>query len=232
MLGSRISLVALMVAAAPALQARAQEALPDIDIIATSPEAGAGIEKSKISTNPITISRKDLDRDHALTLTETLARRNASININEVAGNPFQPDVTYRGFSASPVAGTPQGLAIYQDGVRINEAFGDAVNWDLIPTVAIANGDIVSGNPLFGLNALGGALTLEMKNGFTWQGFEADGRGGSYGRRVGTLQYGKQIDNWAAYLAFEGIGDGGWRQRSGSSVLRGFADLGYKGYKT
>ena len=232
MLGSRISLVALMVAAAPALQARAQEALPDIDIIAAAPEAGAGIEKSKISTNPITVSRKDLDRDHALVVTETLARRNASINLNEVAGNPFQPDVTYRGFSASPLSGTPQGLAVYQDGVRINEAFGDVVNWDLIPTVAIANGDIVSGNPLFGLNALGGALTLEMKNGFTWQGFEADGRGGSYGRRVGALQYGKRIDNWAAYLAFEGIGDGGWRRRSGSSVLRGFADLGYKGDKT
>ncbi len=229
MRGSPVSLIALAVAAALAPQARAQETLPDIDIIATTPEPGAGIEKSKISSNPITLSRQDLDRDHAVVVTDTLARRNASISINEVAGNPFQPDLTYRGFQASPVAGTPQGLAIYQDGVRINEAFGDVVNWDLIPTAAIAKGDLVSGNPLFGLNALGGALTLEMKNGFTWQGYEADGRGGSYGRRVGTLQYGRQVDNWAAYLAFEGIGDDGWRKYSGSSILRGFADLGYKG---
>ncbi len=29
--------------------------------------------------------------------------------------------------------GTPQGLAVYQNGVRINEVFGDTVNWDLIP---------------------------------------------------------------------------------------------------
>lgn len=232
MRGSHVSLIALVVAAALVREARAQEALPDIDIIATTPEGGAGIEKNKISTNPITLSREDLDRDHAVVVTDTLQRRNASISVNDVAGNPFQPDLTYRGFTASPVPGTPQGLAVYQDGVRINEAFGDSVNFDLIPTVAIAKGDVVSGNPLFGLNALGGALTLEMKNGFTWQGFSADGRGGSYGRRFGALEYGRQIDNFAGYFAFEGIGDDGWRKFSGSSVLRGFADIGYKGDKT
>lgn len=228
---SRISLVALLVAAAPALEARAQEALPDIEI-AIAPEAGAKIAQKKISTNPITLSRSDLDRDHAVLITDTLLRRNASVESSEVAGNPFQPDISYRGFAASPVPGTPQGLAVYQDGVRINEAFGDSVNFDLIPTVAIANGDIVSGNPMFGLNALGGALVLEMKNGFTWQGFEADARGGSYGRRFGSVQYGRKIDDFAVYFAFEGLGENGWRKRSGSSLLRGNADIGYKGDKT
>ncbi len=57
--------------------------------------------------------------------------------MQEVAGNPFQPDFYFRGFDASPVSGTPQGLAVYQNGVRINEAFGDTVNWDLIPTSAV-----------------------------------------------------------------------------------------------
>ncbi|MBY6241146.1 TonB-dependent receptor [Methylosinus sp. Sm6] len=228
---SRLSLVALLAAATSSLAARAQEALPDIDI-ATAPEAGAKIERSKISTNPISLTRGDLDRDHAVIVTDTLLRRNASVSSSEVAGNPFQPDISYRGFAASPVPGTPQGLAVYQDGVRINEAFGDSVNFDLIPSVAIAKGDIVSGNPLFGLNALGGALTLEMKNGFTWQGFEADGRGGSFGRRFGSLQYGRKIDDFAVYFAFEGLGEDGWRKRSGSSILRGYADLGYKGDKT
>lgn len=228
---SRISLAALLVAAAPALEARAQEALPDIEI-AIAPEPGAKIEQKKISTNPITLSRSDLDRDHAVSITDTLLRRNASVESSEVAGNPFQPDISYRGFAASPVPGTPQGLAVYQDGVRINEAFGDSVNFDLIPTVAIANGDIVSGNPMFGLNALGGALTLEMKNGFTWQGFEADARGGSYGRRFGSMQYGRKFDNVAVYFAFEGLGESGWRKRSGSSLLRGYADVGYKGDKS
>ncbi|WP_245291694.1 TonB-dependent receptor [Methylosinus sp. R-45379] len=231
MLGSRISLVALMVAAAPALQARAQEALPDIDVIAAAPEAGAGIERSKVPTNPIMTKRSDLDRDRALVITDTLQRRNASVSIVDVAGNPFQPDLTYRGFSASPVSGTPQGLAVYQDGVRINEAFGDVVNFDLIPTVAIANSELVSGNPLFGLNALGGALTLEMKNGFTWQGYELEGRGGSFGRRYGAAQVGQKYGDFAIYSAFEALGDSGWRKRSGSELLRGYLDLGYKGDK-
>ena len=87
-----------------------------------------------------------------------------------VSGNPFQPDVYFRGFDASPVAGTPQGLAVYQNGVRINEAFGDIVNWDLIPTVAIRSMDVVSNNPVFGLNALGGAISIKMKDGFGYQG--------------------------------------------------------------
>ena len=63
-----------------------------------------------------------------------------SVVVNEVAGNPFQPDVQFRGFVASPVAGIPQGLAVYQNGVRVNEAFGDTANWDLIPTAAITLG--------------------------------------------------------------------------------------------
>ena len=80
------------------------------------------------------------------------------------------PDVQFRGFVASPVAGTPQGLAVYQNGMRINEAFGDTVNWDLIPTAAIKSVTVVTNNPAFGLNALGGAVNVQMKNGFNYQG--------------------------------------------------------------
>ena len=74
---------------------------------------------------------------HSANITDALEKYVPSIVVNEVAGNPFQPNVQFRGFVASPVSGTPQGLAVYQNGVRINEAFGDTVNWDLIPTAAI-----------------------------------------------------------------------------------------------
>ncbi len=112
-------------------------------------------------------------------LSTALERSAPGVSINDVRGNPFSPEIDYRGFVASPVKGTPQGLAVYQNGVRINEAWGDTVNWDLIPSVAIDRVAIVTGNPLFGLNAIGGAVVLDMKTGFTWQGFELDGRGGS-----------------------------------------------------
>ena len=111
----------------------------------------------------------------------------------------------FRGFVASPVAGTPQGLAVYQNGVRINEAFGDTVNWDLIPTAAIRSVSVVTNNPAFGLNALGGAVNVQMKDGFNYHGAEIDTMGGSFGRIQGSAQWGKQVDNnLAVYGALEG----------------------------
>ena len=108
---------------------------------------------------------------------QSLARSAPGVTVGNVSGNEFEPDLFYRGFDATAVTGTPQGLAVYQNGTRINEAFGDVVNWDLIPANAIDKTTIVAANPIFGLNALGGAVTVTMKNGFTWQGFEADLRG-------------------------------------------------------
>ena len=96
------------------------------------------------------------------------------MSTSDQQGNSFQTDIRYRGFVASPVPGQPQGLAVYMNGVRINEAFGDTVNFDFIPTNAIDRADIQSNNPVFGLNALGGAINLQMKNGFTFQGFEGE----------------------------------------------------------
>ena len=132
-----------------------------------------------------TITGNELQNTRAFNLTDNLVRQAPGVIVNDVAGGPFLPEVDFRGFVASPIAGTPQGLAVYQNGIRINEAWGDNVYWDMIPSVAIDRFTLVTGNPLFGLNAIGGAVTLDMKNGFTWQGFELDGRFGSRGRRQG-----------------------------------------------
>jgi len=158
-----------------------------------------------------------------------LERTTPGVSVTDVAGNPFQPQINYRGFDASPISGTPQGLAVYQNGVRVNEAWGDAVNWDLIPAIAIDRTAIVTGNPLFGLNALGGAVVLDMKNGFTYQGFEIDGRFGSRARRQTAMQYGVLSGNFASYLAIEAANDGGYRKFSGSQIGRVFGDVGYRG---
>jgi len=39
-------------------------------------------------------------------------------------------------------------------------------------------------NPLFGLNTLGGALSVRTKSGFSHPGFNAQANGGSYGRQA------------------------------------------------
>ena len=161
-------------------------------------------------------------------LGEALQRTAPGVIINDVGGNPGFPEINYRGFNASPFAGVPQGLAVFQGGIRVNEMWGDTVNWDLIPSIAIDRVAIETGNPLYGLNAIGGAIVLDMKNGFTWQGAEVDVRGGSFMRRLGTFQFGKQVGDYAVYAAGEAMGDKGYRYFSGSNVKRFYGDIGYK----
>ena len=184
------------------------------------------------ATTPAAInitSAKEIEQTHEFDVARALERVAPNVIIEDVQGNPYSPQVDFRGFAASPVSGTPQGLAVYMNGIRINEAWGDTVNWDLIPTVAIDRTAIVTGNPLFGLNAIGGAVVMDMKNGFTYHGFELDGRGGSFGRRQGSMQFGVEQDSVAAYLAVEAAGDNGYRKFSGSEIHRLYGDLGWRG---
>lgn len=202
--------------------------LPSIEVFATTPLAGAGIDIDKVPASVTTIDSYEIQSTHSLNIADALQRWVPGIIVNEVAGNPFQPDVQFRGFVASPVAGTPQGLAVYQNGVRINEAFGDTVNWDLIPTAAIRSVGVVTNNPAFGLNALGGAVNIQMKDGFTYQGAEINTMGGSFGRIQSSAQWGKQVEKFAVYGALEGLHDDGFRNFSASNVRRFYGDIGYK----
>src|SRR6266446_9500401 len=113
-------------------------------------------------------------------------------------------------------------------GIRLNEAFGDTVNWDLIPTIAIDSADLWTNNPVFGLNALGGAINLKMKNGFTYRGSEAEVQGGSFGTFTGAAQTGFQFGDDAVYFAAQGLHQGGWRFKSSADYARLFADIGRK----
>ena len=151
------------------------------------------------------------------------------VALSDETGNQFQLDLNYRGFVASPVIGTPQGLAVYQNGVRINEVFGDIVNWDFIPQNAINSLTLVPSNPVFGLNATGGALSFDMKNGFTYHGIEGEVSGGSYGRASTSVQAGGQVGNLSGYITADAIEDAGWRDDSASSLRRVYADFGARG---
>src|SRR5262245_18946925 len=155
------------------------------------------------------------------------------VSLTNQSGNQFQQNLNYRGFVASPVPGTPQGIAVYQNGVRINEAYGDAVNWAFIPEAAIQKMTLQPNNPVFGLNAIGGAVSIEMKNGFTYQGSQVEGLLGSFGRQTATAQTGIQNGNLAVYAAADATNDHGWRDHSSSSYLRRmYLDLGARGEQT
>jgi outer membrane receptor protein involved in Fe transport len=203
-------------------------AIPTVMVYPTTPLAGGDIEADKTPASVNVVDANQIKQTGSLNISDALVKYVPGIIVNEVAGNPFQPDVQYRGFVASPVSGTPQGLAVYQNGVRINEAFGDTVNWDLIPTAAIKSVAVVTNNPAFGLNALGGAVNVQMKDGFSYHGAEIDTMGGSFGRVQSSAQWGKQVDDFAVYGALEGLHDDGFRNFSVSNVRRFYGDVGYK----
>ena len=202
--------------------------IPTFDVVATTPLGGGAIDVAHYPGAVWQTGAEDIQTFNDTTVPDTLARQTPGVTVNNVSGNDFQPDVSYRGFDATPVTGTPIGLAVYQNGVRINEAFGDTVNWDLIPENAIDKMTIVAGDPIYGLNALGGALNVTMKNGFTWQGFEADLRSGSFYRAQEEVQYGKQVGDWSVYMAGTQINDGGWRVDSASQLTNVYGDVGYR----
>jgi iron complex outermembrane receptor protein len=180
--------------------------------------------------NTQVLTPEDFSHEKSSNVLDSLSKGIAGASLSDQSGNPFQRNLDYRGFTASPVPGTPQGLAVYQNGVRVNESFGDIVNWDFIPEMAINRASLVPNNPTYGLNALGGALSLEMKNGFTYQGKEVEATLGSYGRRQGAVQVGFQGGPLSGYIAADATHDDGWRDFSSSSDLRRmYVDLGTRG---
>jgi len=205
-------------------------AVTRLRVYPTTPLAtpGTALAVDQVPSSINFVDTAQIQRTDSLNIADALLHNVPAVNINEVAGNPFQPSVEFRGFVGSPVAGTPQGLAVYQNGVRVNEAFGDTVNWDLIPTAAVKSTAVVTNNPAFGLNALGGAVTVQMKDGFGYHGAEIDTLGGSYNRLQSSAQWGKQVDKFAIYGALEGVHDDGFRNFSPSDIRRFYSDVGYR----
>ena len=201
--------------------------------VETAPKAVPGaVELDKIPSNVQTVGASAFDGTKAPDLLQSLDRALPGVSLSSQTGNDFQLDLNYRGYVAGPAIGTPQGLAVYQNGVRINEVFGDVVNWDFIPQSAINQLTLVPSNPVYGLNATGGALAFEMKNGYTYHAVEGELSGGSYGRALASVQAGGQTGNLSGYITADAINDAGWRNASPSSLRRVYADLGARGDQT
>jgi len=208
--------------------APAAQELPIAEIIGVSPLIGTGIDRDKIPANVQVLTGEDFDHRQSPDFMSALSRGMPGVTIQDTAGNPYQRDVEYRGFIASPIPGSTEGLAVYQNGVRINEIFGDLVNWDFIPEAAIARTVLLPSSALYGLNAIGGAVSIEMENGFTHPGTEIELRGGSWGRRGLAVESGFQAGSLAGYVALDGAYEHGWRDDSPSRVHRAYGDLGYR----
>lgn len=211
-----------------AAQAAAAQ-LDRVEIIGVSPLPGQGIDRNILPYSTQVLKRDAIDGAQTVNQTDYLNRRVVGVQVNEIQGSPFQGDLTYRGFRASPLLGAGQGLSVYLDGVRINEPFGDVVNFDLIPEFAINTLSLVPGaNPAFGLNSLGGALAYTTHDGRSAPGFRADLSAGSFGRKRADLSYGRSDDSgWHQYVAVTGFDEDGWRDHSDGKLGQFFGKLGH-----
>ena len=228
----RIALAALAVPAAAAAQtapsATSVPEVPEVNIIAPTPLLGSGVNPDTIPAETNVLTSGDISRNGTPNMLGALNQQVGGVNLDSSSGNPFQPDLFYHGFEASPLQGTPEGLAVYVNGARFNQAFGDTVNWDLIPNIAIHSMNLVGSNPAFGLNALGGAVSVQLQNGFTYHGLETDVSGGSFGTFQGEFQYGKQAGDTSVYIAGNGLVQGGWRDLQSSGIQNFYGDIGWR----
>ena len=184
-------------------------------------------------SNVQTADSGDMQRQQTLGLADYLNGNFSGVNVSESADNPFQLDVNYHGFTASPLLGTPEGLSVYVDGVRVNESFGDTVNWDLIPQSAISTLTLTSGsNPVFGLNTLGGALSVKTKSGHDNPGTVMEAYGGSFGRRSFEGETGGEFGDFDYFMAGSYFDETGWRDISPTRVYQGFGKVGWQNDKT
>ena len=200
-----------------------------VTVVGATPLVDVTIPVEEIAAPVQTLTGRDIDNSGALDVASYLSLRLNGVHVNETQSNPFQPDVNYRGYTASPLLGTPQGLSVYMDGVRLNQPFGDVVSWDLIPRMAIFSGALMPGsNPLFGLNTLGGALSIQTKDGRNSPGTTLQAMYGSDSRRYLEFEHGgRRLANgvdW--YVAGNLFAEDGWRDDSPSDVRQLFGKLG------
>ena len=203
-------------------QAHAVEELPEIEVVGTSLLPGLEIEKEKLPYEVRSLQSENLGNETSLGIADVMNQYIPGVFTNEVQGSPYQGDVTYRGFRASSILGAAQGLSVYIDGIRINEPFGDVVNWDMIPEFALDNISLIPGsNPMYGLNTLGGALSLTTKSGLSHPGKVARVSFGSFSRKkldislTGKFSAGSGGDYFISASHFD---ESGWRDYSDGKI--------------
>jgi len=227
------TLLGLSLTAAGAVSAKDKPLdLGIIDVVGVTPLQSSQVAAAKIPANIQTVSSEQLEKAQSITLADYINRYLGSVHVNEAQNNPLQPDISYRGFVASPLLGLPQGLSTYVNGVRFNEPFGDTVNWDLIPEGAIDSMALYPGsNPVYGLNSLGGAISIKTKTGFSAPKHEIEAYGGSWGRHSEELSSGWNNGTWGYFLDLHHFEEDGWRDFSPTKADQAFGTLSWRGDK-
>ena len=204
-----------------------------VRVVGVTPLLGSAIPRTRGPAAVFVINSNEIESRASSSIADLLNERLGTVSLEGVTTNPHQPTLRFRGFTASPLLGLPQGIAVYQNGVRVNEPFGDTVQFDLMPQFAVDRAQFSAGaDPTYGLNALGGALALRLKNGFDNPGFRGEFSGGSFGRMTGTAEYGANSGPWGLYVGTTHFDETGWRVQSPSQITQAVADVAFRSGRT
>ena len=202
-----------------------------VEVFSNTPLKGIGLPLNKVPANIQLADPKAVKNQAGVSIADYMMNNMQGVTVSEMGGNPWQPEINFRGYSASPLTGNAQGLSTYIDGVRVNEPFGDVTLWDKIPSFAIDSMQLVPGsNPLFGLNTLGGAIAITTKSGRNNQGAAIEFEAGSWGRQRSLAEFGGvSKDGSVDYMiGYQHTTENGWRKHSPSHVNQLFAKTGWQ----
>ncbi|NBW61551.1 MAG: TonB-dependent receptor, partial [Methylophilaceae bacterium] len=228
--------LAVMASLAAPLASAADSLKTDkVEVISTSPLPGIGVPINLIPSNIQTVKSQDVNKQPGVSIADYMVNNMQGVTVSDMTGNPWQPEINFRGYSSTPLLGNAQGLSTYVDGVRVNESFGDVTLWDKIPSFAIGNMQLVPGsNPVYGLNTLGGAIAIQTKNGRDNQGIGIEYEAGSWGRQRGLIEAGGvSKDGSVDYMiGYQHLTEDGWRKHSPSHLNQLFAKTGWQNEST
>jgi outer membrane receptor protein involved in Fe transport len=229
------ALVAIALASSASLGAAEKFSTSTINVYSATPLPSIGLPLNIVPANIQIATPKNINNQAGVSLADYMSNNLQSVSVSEMGGNPWQPEINFRGYSASPLLGMPQGLSTYVDGVRVNEPFGDVTLWDKIPNFAIGGMQLIPGsNPLFGLNTLGGSIAIQTKSGRDARGAAVEFEAGSWDRQRYLAEFGGVSKDGSVdyYIGHQTIKEDGWRQFSPSRLNQTFAKTGWQSEST
>jgi len=202
-----------------------------VDVYTATPLPSIGLPIDMVPSSIQTVNGQQISEQAGVSVADYMVNNLQGVTVNEVGGNPYQLEINFRGYNATPISGNPQGLSVYVDGVRMNQPFSNTVLWDLIPDFSIESMQMVAGsNPVYGLNTLGGAISMQTKSGRTFNKKAIDFSAGSWGRQTSLMEAGgiSEDGSYDYYIGYQHFTEDGWRDYSPSHVNQLFTKVGWE----
>lgn len=202
--------------------------LPEVLVTAPARLPVVPLPLAEIPANVQVITGEQIRQSGALTLQDFMQQL-PGVYLNDEQGNSYQFDLSFRGFTGTPVTGVPQGISVFVDGVRVNEPAVEEINFDLLPLDDVERIELIRGPiAVFGRNTLAGSLNIITKRGGAEPEIVPEVSGGSFGRQKYRLHMSGAEGPIDYYFAGSHFLEDGFRDASAARLSQFFGKLGYR----